>query len=110
MVLFIIVPARPPANLTPTVVTSTSITMAWDPVPCSHRNTDITGYNVVYSIDLKHSDLVTNLGTTNTEYLKATGLIPRISYTFFVTPLHNLNNINPNGSLTVTTTISPGKL
>ena len=47
-VLFSAVPSAAPANVSLITQTVSSITVAWEPVPCMHRNGDITGYAVMY--------------------------------------------------------------
>ena len=41
-------PSAPPASVSVSEVTSSSITVQWGPVVCIHRNGDITGYSVQY--------------------------------------------------------------
>ena len=41
-------PSAPPASVRVSEVTSSSITVQWEPVDCIHRNGDITGYSVQY--------------------------------------------------------------
>ena len=49
----IIIPPAPsaaPDSVSISAVTSSSITVQWEMVPCIHRNGDITGYSVQYGI------------------------------------------------------------
>jgi len=109
--LFFLAPSKPPSNIRPVAVTSTSISIAWDSVPCSYRNTHITGYNVSYNIEASGFNITTNLGTTDEKYMKATGLIPGTSYVFIVTPIHNSYDPLPySGILRLNTTLSEGTL
>ena len=41
-------PSAPPASVSVSEVTSSSITVQWEPVDCADRNGDITGYSVQY--------------------------------------------------------------
>ena len=41
-------PSAAPEEIKLKEVTSTSITLMWGPVPCDHRNGNITGYVVRY--------------------------------------------------------------
>ena len=41
-------PSAPPDSVSISEVTSSSITVQWEMVPCIHRNGDITGYSVEY--------------------------------------------------------------
>jgi len=89
--LSFLAPTKPPANIRSVAVTSTSISIAWDPVPCSYRNTNITGYSVSYNVEANNFNITINLGTTDEKYMKATGLIPGTSYMFIITPMQNFN-------------------
>ena len=40
-------PSDGPASVTASTVTTNSITVQWEEVPCLHRNGEITGYTVV---------------------------------------------------------------
>ena len=42
-------PSAPPDSVRLSVVSSTSITVQWEMVPCIHRNGDITDYSVQYT-------------------------------------------------------------
>ena len=46
--VFSAIPSAAPATLLLVTQTVSSITVAWEPVPCMHRNGDITGYAVMY--------------------------------------------------------------
>lgn len=46
--IFQLVPSSPPANISITHVTATSMTVVWDEVPVKHQNGDIEGYLVFY--------------------------------------------------------------
>ena len=41
-------PSDSPTSVSVSEVTSSSITVQWGPVDCTHRNGDITGYSVQY--------------------------------------------------------------
>ena len=43
------VPSAPPDSVSISEVTSSSITVQWEMVPCIHHNGDITGYSVQYT-------------------------------------------------------------
>ena len=60
-------------------VTSTSITVMWGPVPCDHRNGNITGYVVRYRI---HASGIFRNETTggSTMEFTITGLEPSTEY------------------------------
>ena len=42
-------PSAAPDSVSTSAVTSSSITVQWEMVPCIHRNGDITGYSVQYT-------------------------------------------------------------
>ena len=42
-------PSAPPDSVSISEVTSSSITVQWEMVPCIHRNGDITGHSVQYT-------------------------------------------------------------
>ena len=44
-----LVPSAAPDSVSTSAVTSSSITVQWEMVPCIHRNGDITGYSVQYT-------------------------------------------------------------
>ena len=46
--VFSAVPSAAPANVSLVTQTMSSITVAWEPVPCMYRNGYITGYAVMY--------------------------------------------------------------
>ena len=56
-------PSVPPANVTVTGVTSSTISVQWGSVPCIHQNGDITGYSVQYGV----------MGSGNTQAMSVAG-------------------------------------
>ena len=62
-------PSAPPTSVSTSDVTFSSITIQWGRVDCIHRNGDITGYSVQYSIqgsDTAQTLTVSGGATTNT--------------------------------------------
>ena len=56
-------------NLHSSTVTSSNITIHWEPVECIHRNGDITGYIVQYAVkggSERHNKTVTGGDNTQT--------------------------------------------
>ena len=47
--MYVSVPSASPDSVSISAVTSSSITVQWEMVPCIHRNGDITGYSVQYT-------------------------------------------------------------
>ena len=43
-------PSAPPTSVSPTRITTFSITLQWGPVDCIQRNGEITGYSVQYAV------------------------------------------------------------
>ena len=94
----------------PVALTSTSISFAWDPIPCSYRNTNVTGYSVTYRMRDICCNVAISLGTTDVEYLKVNGLIPGTTYIFVIIPIHNFNESpQHNGLLELKTARSNSK-
>ena len=108
LILTFSAPAIGPASLRVTSTSSTSITTAWEPVPCVDRNTDITGYRVTYSGVLARN--MHEITTNNLEY-EATGLIPRENYTFCIFPIYDaVLGESVKSSILGTTAVIKGKL
>ena len=57
-------PTAAPSNVSVTEVTSSTITVQWEMVPCTHQNGPITGYSVRYG--------VMGSGSTQTEAVSGT--------------------------------------
>ena len=101
-------PASGPTSLRVTSTSSTTITIAWEPVSCVDRNTDITGYRVTYSG--RNAGNVHEITTNNLEY-EATGLIPRQNYTFYIFPIYDaVLGESVKSSIRGTTAVNKGKL
>ena len=79
-----VVPTAPPHNVRAISANTTSITVAWDPVPCIERNSEIVDYRV--RLLLRHSGAVIVNGVNTGAELgyTATGLLPGTSYNFRV--------------------------
>ena len=63
MVLSLTAPSAPPSSVTVTDVTSSTISVQWESVPCIHQNGDITGYSVQIGVQ----------GDSTTQKLSITG-------------------------------------
>ena len=68
-------------------VTSSSITVQWEMVPCIHRNGDITGYSVQYT-GSGSTQTVNVSGSSMTE-ATITGLIASTEYSVQVTAVND---------------------
>ena len=47
-IFLFVAPSAPPKSLNVSTMTSSSVTVQWEPVDCIHRNGDIIGYSVQY--------------------------------------------------------------
>ena len=79
-------PSGPPQSVTTTEITSVSITIRWDRVSCTDRNSEITGYTVQYGQTGSIETFVESVsGTSDSDRVfTATGLTHGVSYTFQV--------------------------
>ena len=89
-------PSGAPRNVSTLLVSSQSITVVWDPIACTERNGEITGYTVVFHKQGDSSIVPVN---TPNQYFIANTLQPFTNYTFRVAGL----NINGTGPFTETT-------
>ena len=93
------VPSAGPASVTAGTVTTNSITVQWEEVPCLHRNGEITGYTVV----------ARNGMTENTEFVNGDArsatvseLEPSTQYTVLVAAVNGAGT-GPSTSIIVET-------
>ena len=73
-------------SLSPGTVTTNSITVQWEEVPCLHRNGEITGYTVVTRTS-GEDDRVVNDG--NARSATVSGLTPNTQYTVLVAAVNS---------------------
>jgi len=110
-------PSSPPADLEVTSTTPTSFSIEWGDVPCTDRNSNITGYSGRYKLTESSYTVTavsfnTMVGISN---FTATGLIPRSNYTIEVEAV-NINYtsmkffIGVPSVITATTAVSQGEL
>ena len=71
-------------------VTSSSITVQWEMVPCIHRNGDTTGYSVRY-VGGSVSDMV-SVSSGNAVMTTITGLRPSTIYSIQVRAVNSMGN------------------
>ena len=87
------------------LVFSTNITMQWQRVSCSERNSEITHYLLQYS--LEDSDRVTEMRVSGTSesnrVYTATRLQPQSRYTFIIAAVNSDRQRGPNTTVTVRT-------
>ena len=71
-------------------MTSTSITIQWDQVPCIEQNSEITGYIVRYSTGETQMAAV--------QMFNASGLTPNTTYSFQVAAINSDGEVGPYSS------------
>ena len=86
-------PSTPVSNIIFTSVSSGSMTVSWNEVPCNGRNGLITGYSLTYN-----SNIVNITGGDNRMYT-LTGLLPYTNYTVSIMP-YNDAGMGPSDSAT----------
>ena len=105
---FNVVPSGQPQLFENQSTSSFSITIHWEQVECIHRNSEITGYNVVYFPTGYPSNHQQNLHTA--EYsITITDLVPLTHYTVSVAAA-SVNGTGPYTNITSTTEPPIGKL
>ena len=101
-----------PQQLRTNPPTVSSITISWDRVNCLQRNSEITGYRVIYrrtgvTDPLLEASLV---GTeTADRVFTATGLLPRTNYTFNVMAVNSNSEVGPPATISAITATPEGK-
>ena len=86
--IFLQAPSAAPTSVSVSEVTSSSITVQWGAVNCSHRNGDITGYSVRYGVQESgtHTVNVSGGGATETTI---SGLMLSTTYSIEVAAVNN---------------------
>ena len=74
-------PTAAPSNVSVTDVTSSTITVQWEMVPCIHQNGPITGYSVRYGVMGSGS---TQTGTVSGTHTIISHLMPSTDYSIEV--------------------------
>ena len=77
-------PSAPPDSVSISEVTSSSITVQWEMVPCIHRNGDITGYSVQYGIQGQSTQTMSAPGDSSGGSYEITGLQSSTTYSIQV--------------------------
>ena len=88
-------PSGASQNVREVEVTSTSITIQWDQVPCIEQNSEITGYIVRYSSSTGEPQMA---AVQNSQMLKASGLTPNTAYSFQVAAVNSGGEEGPYSS------------
>ena len=71
-------------------MTSSSITVQWEMVPCIHRNGDITGYSVQYTGGGSTQTIAAS-GDSNGGTYEITGLEPSTTYSIQVAGVNSID-------------------
>ena len=98
-ILFSTAPSDGPASLSPVIVTTRSITVQWEEVPCLHHNGEITGYTVVARIGMTD---ITEFVNGDARSATVSVLEPSTQYTVLVAA-SNGAGIGPATSINVET-------
>ena len=95
-------PSSAPENVREVEVTSTSITILWDQVPCIEQNSEITGYIVRYSNSTGETQMA---AVQNSQIFTASGLTPNTAYSFQVAAVNSDGEEGPYSSVLDSPTI-----
>ena len=82
-------PSAAPTSVSVSEVTSSSITVQWEAVPCIHRNGDITGYSVQYGVLGGGSILVISVLGGSVTQVTISNLISSTFYSIHVAPMNS---------------------
>ena len=85
-------------------MTSTSITIQWDQVPCIEQNSEITGYIVRYSNSTGETQMA---AVQNSQMFTASGLTPNAAYSFQVAAVNNDGEVGHYSSILEINTVLP---
>ena len=99
VLFFFIVPSGPPVIIMPPTVSSRSITVDWNEIPCMQRNGRIIRYEVEFG--------PSGDGTISGRSFTANGLTPFTNYTFRVCGV-NSEGLGPYSDLIIITTSEEG--
>ena len=88
-------PSGAPENVREVEVTSTSITIQWDQVPCIEQNSEITGYIVRYSNSTGETQMA---AVQNSQMFTASGLTPNTAYSFQLVAVSSNDDVGPYSS------------
>ena len=89
MIIISSVPSAAPDSVSISSVTSSSITVQWEMVPCIHRNGDITGYSVRYGIQGQSTQTMPVPGDSSGGTYEITGLQPSTTYSIQVAAINS---------------------
>ena len=105
-------PTEAPQTFIPSLVFSTNITVQWQRVICSERNSEITHYLLQYS--LEESGRITEVRVSGIDdsnrMYTATRLQPLSGYTFIIAAVNSGGQRGPNTTITVITSAPESKI
>ena len=97
-------PSAPPTFVNTSEVTSSSITVQWEPVDCIHHNGDITGYSVRYGVQESGSTQTLLISGGATAEIVISGLDSVTNYSIEVAAV-NSAGIGPYSNLIYSSTL-----
>ena len=87
-IAFHTVPSAPPNSVSVSHVTSSTITIQWGRVNCSHHNGYLTGYSVRYGVQGSQNTQIMNVSEQNTATISK--LITSATYGIEVAAINNV--------------------
>ena len=94
-------PSAPPDSVMISEVTSSSITVQWEMVPCIHRNGDITGYSVEYTRGGSTQTMRVTGGDATMTTIE--GLLPSTTYSIVMAAVNDAGTGVYSDSMTIQT-------
>ena len=83
-------PSTAPTCVSVSEVTSTSITVQWGEVDCIHSNGDITGYTVLYAVQVNGSIQTVSVSGGGSTQTIISGLTPSTNYSIEVAAVNSV--------------------
>ena len=101
-------PAVAPPNVRIVGATSTTLTVAWDPIPCLLQNIEIVDYRTHVGLASTGMSIINGARTVNSGLsYTATGLSPSTSYYFQVYSVTSANRQGMNAQRVTGQTLAP---
>ena len=89
-VFFVLAPSTAPTCVSVSEVTSTSITVQWGEVDCIHSNGDITGYTVLYAVQVNGSIQTVSVSGGGSTQTIISALTPSTNYSIEVAAVNSV--------------------
>ena len=93
-----VAPSAPPDSVSISAVTSSSITVQWEMVPCIHRNGHITDYTVRFGIQGQITQTMAAPGDSSGGTYVISNLQSSTTYSIQVAAITGVNRIGPYSS------------